>query len=241
MTPHVLRRPFFVIAHDVASPFVSEIHEIVECVRPVIDSGFMAAVVPRWHGGPKNESSTDFRRLVSCFDECLLHGWTHQSRSWLSPVSLLTNRADEFRGLDRTSIEHRLEMAQNDFRDFFGYCAEGLVPPAWQLPTPSFGLRQFRYVMRFRVIEDCRDVNQRQRIATWSWDWGRVRWPAFTGEFIAKYLEKIEPTAIPCVVIHPQDVKRGYMPRIRALIERLIEDGFTPTTVSQIMDGRQGR
>ena len=65
-------------------------------------------------------------------------------------------------------------LAQRDFIRLAGHPAMGFVSPAWQLPIPSTELESFRFVMRFRALESCKDPEQVQRLATWSWDCVRL-------------------------------------------------------------------
>ena len=67
----------------------------------------------------------------------------------------------------------------------------------------------------------------RLRLATWSWDCGVIGLAGYAGEILgtALYLRK---NAIPCIVLHPNDVPRGFLPRILSRIRNFLDSGFNP-------------
>ncbi len=228
-------RPMLVVIHDFSPVFLRELSTIVETLMPIVGQQLSAAVVPRWRGNLVGNSDEGYRQLLNFVQERLLHGWTHQSRDSLRPVSLLTGRADEFRGLDAAIILQRIEAAQAEFTVLTGEVAQGLLPPAWQLPIRSTELSSLRFVMRFRRLECCRDSNRDRSLVTWSWDWGRLGWLSRGGELIGSLLSWRDPTAIPCIAIHPADVSRGCLPHAVRVIHQLLDSGYEPTTATQLM------
>ncbi len=238
MTPP--RRPMLVVVHDFTPVFARELKSIIETLHPILGNQFSVAIVPRWHGassprGGNQHDARGFRELLALAEERLLHGWTHQSQSRLRPISLLTGRADEFRGLASPIILDRLRTAQAEFEELTGEPAQGLVPPAWQLPVFSNDLAAFRFVMRFRKLECCRLPNHVFPLVTCSWDWGRLGWLSRGGECIGSLLRYHDRNAIPCIAIHPADQRRGLVPHAVKLIRQLIEIGHTPTTATQVI------
>ena len=229
-----------VVIHDFAPVFLRELNIIVEALQPALGSRMSVAVVPRWHGVP-NPTATSrfanggFRDLMASVEERLLHGWTHQSQHRFRPVSLLTGQADEFRGLAESVIQERLRTARAEFAELTGEQAHGLVPPAWQLPIRSTELASFRFVMRFRSLECCQDPHRVRSLVTWSWDWGRLGWLSRGGELIGGVLRRCDSAAIPCIALHPADVRRGDLPRAVRRIRQLIDSGHEPTTATRLM------
>ncbi len=285
-------RPMLVVVHDCAPVFVRELSTIVTALLPVVGQHISVAVVPCWRGCSSGNGDAGYRELLGLARERLLHGWTHQSRDSWRPVSLLTGRADEFRGLDATTIRERIRFAQAEFTELTGEAAQGLLPPAWQLPIrstelgtgsrllsdfracslPSAGrvreggrvanrlddpppspalpaegreesgklfrtesLTPLRFVMRFRRLECCRDPQRVLPLVTWSWDWGRLGWLARGGELFGSLLSHRDPSAIPCVALHPADVRRGCVPHAVRIIRQLIDSGHEPTTATELM------
>lgn len=228
-------RPMLVAIHDIAPVFLRELSEIVERLYPHIGRQMSAAVVPCWRGSSEGNSSDEYRSLLGLFAERLLHGWTHQSHFPYHPMSVLTGASDEMRGLDRQTIIKRIEAGQAAFTQLTDLPASGFVPPAWQLPIQSTELKSFRFVVRYGTIESCQDPRRMRRLATWSWDWGRLGWLSRGGEMLGKIQSLRYPTAIPCVVIHPIDLRRGYLPHAEQLIRKLLDCGCVPTTATQLM------
>ena len=228
-------RLMLVVIHDFTPVFLRELSEIVERLYPLIGRQMSAAVVPCWHGSSQGNSSDGYRKLLNAVEERLLHGWTHQSRCSYHPISLLTDRADEMRGLDRQTIIHRIEAGQAAFTELTNQPALGFVPPAWQLPMKSMELASLQFVMRFGAIESCQNPGRVRRLATWSWDWGRLGWLSQGGELLGSIQSLREPDAIPCVVVHPVDLRRGYLYREERLIQKLLNCGYVPTTATRLM------
>ena len=224
-----------VVIHDFSPVFLRELNEIVDRLYPLIGRKMSAAVVPSWRGSSQGNSSHGYRRLLNIVEERLLHGWTHQSHFPYHPISLLTGRADEMRGLDCQTIIQRIDAGQAVFTELTNQPALGFVPPAWQLPIRSVDLTSLQFVMRFGAIESCQNPGRVLRLATWSWDWGRLRWLSRGGALLGNVQQLVNPAAIPCIVIHPADVRRGYLRRAVQLIQTLQERGYVPTTATQLM------
>ena len=231
--------PMLVAIHDFSPVFLRELNEIIERLYPLIRRQVSAAVVPCWHGSTKGNSSNDYRSLLDLVEERLLHGWTHQSQFPYHPISLLTGRADEMRGLDRQTIVQRIEAGQAAFTELTNQPALGFVPPAWQLPICSTDLASLRFVVRYGTIESCHKPGRVLRLATWSWDWGRLGWLSRGGEILGQIQSLCHPAAVPCVVIHPIDLRRGYLPQAEQLIRQFLDRGYVPTTATQLMSERE--
>lgn len=228
-----------VVIHDVSSVFLSELDYIVGKLEPLLGRRISAAIVPRWHGTGGCQSNAGYCDLLMKFSEKLLHGWTHQSEGRLRPLSLLTDSADEFWGLDETAILNRLELAQADFQELTGQYAEGFLPPAWQLPISASRLPLLKFVMRFGCLEPCRRDFIIRPLATSSWDWGQIGWLGYPGEWLGSILRRSRRSAIPCIAIHPIDVRRGYFAHAVGLIESLLRIGYRAATASELMSAQE--
>jgi hypothetical protein len=71
-------------------------------------------------------------------------------------------------------------------------------------------------------------------LSTWSWDWGIVSHLGLVGECFGNGAFRLRPAALPCVVIHPIDVDRGYLPRIVRIIDGLRRQGRRPVTFARL-------
>jgi predicted deacetylase len=227
-----------VVVHDFSSVFLSELTHITQMLEPLVGRQMSAAIVPRWHGSSGCLSNATYRDLLKNYSGHLLHGWTHQSASRLRPVSLLTGSADEFRGLDETAILKRLEHARADFRELTGDSAVGFLPPAWQLPMHSHRLPALEFVMRFGRLESCLHPERTRPLATSSWDWGRLGWLGYGGEWVGNLLRQTRKGAVPCIAIHPIDVARGFFARALEIIQTLSRLGFRPALPAELMQSR---
>lgn len=238
---HSTKPCMLVVVHDFSSVFLSELRYISEKLEPILGRQMSAAVVPRWYGNGGCTSNATYRDLLMRFSEQLLHGWTHQSAGRMRPLSLLTGASDEFSGLDEATILERLEFAQADFRELTGKNAEGFLPPAWQLPISASRLSSLKFVMRFRCLESCQDYSRTQPLATSSWDWGRLGWLGYPGEWMGHLPRRTNKAAIPCIAIHPIDVRRGYFARAVRLIEALARSGHRAVTATELMRVRENK
>jgi hypothetical protein len=113
----------------------------------------------------------------------------------------------------------------------------GFVAPAWQ-PGPvtpallnSCGLD---YALGFWSL-DC--AGTRLPLAVWSWDCGNIAALGLAGEALGWLRRALRPDAVPCVVLHPRDVTRGYLARALNLIRRLQTAGLRPVLPATFLSG----
>ncbi|MEZ6061030.1 MAG: hypothetical protein R3C19_11760 [Planctomycetaceae bacterium] len=224
-----------VVFHDVAPVFEGELARAIAAVRRIVGSRFSCAAVPRWHGERPGQGIARMLEIAGECDEWLVHGLTHRREHSPGLVSRLTNRSDEFGGLTLAEIQQHIDAAKDELETVCGSKVHGLVPPAWQLPVAAVQLQRLSYVMGFRRLESCRDGAIDRRLATWSYDWGWLKSAAWAGHAMGVAAWKLTSDAIPCVVIHPADVARGWLPFILKQIERLLDSGCRPTTPGALM------
>jgi peptidoglycan/xylan/chitin deacetylase (PgdA/CDA1 family) len=187
-----------------------------------------AAVVPHWHGRPVDEpAQACFQRWSAGFGEILLHGWTHCRERRPGLISWLTDRADEFNGLSHEEAADRIRRGVAGLEQIVQKPVRGFVPPAWQLPAcVNWRACEIDYVVRFTRIE--RRLGPPLPLATWSWDWGRFGRLGTLGAWCGGRLAHALRRAIPVIVLHPADVRRGFVPAALSVIRRLRQQGRTP-------------
>lgn len=229
-------RRFAVVVHDVAPAFLPQIVKIVEALTPRVGRQLAGAVVPCWHGRPIAGPGGGFGRLVTgAFGEVLQHGYTHrQDRPGV--LSLFTDRSDELVGLGRDEVLRRLGLGRELLRRTMGVAPAGFVPPAWQVGRATLAELArcgFRYVATFGAIKAA--SGPMIPLATWSWDWGVVGPLGRVGQRFGEVYWRLRPTALPCVVVHPADVDRGYLPRVLAVVDRLLGRGRAPALLSEFL------
>jgi Uncharacterized protein conserved in bacteria (DUF2334) len=229
-------RRFAVVVHDVAPVFLPQLSTIVEALAPRIGRQLAGAVVPCWHGRPIEGPRGGFGRFVTgAFGEVLQHGYTHrQDRPGV--LSLLTGRSDELVGLPRDEIRRRLGLGRELLRQALGVAPAGFVPPAWQIgraTAAELGGCGFRYLATFGAIRAA--SGPAIPLATWSWDWGVLGSLGRVGQRFGDIYSRLRPTALPCVVVHPADVNRGYLSRVLAVIDRLLGRSWTPGLLSEFL------
>ena len=229
-------RRFAVVVHDVAPAFLPQLARIAEALAPRIGRQLAGAVVPCWHGRQIEGPGGGFGRFVTwAFGEVLQHGYTHwQDRPGL--LSLFTGRSDELAGLCREDVRCRLGLGRALLRRALGVSPAGFVPPAWQVgraTAAELGACGFRYVATFGAIRAASGPTI--RLATWSWDWGVLGPLGRVGQRFGDVYWRLRPATLPCVVVHPADVDRGYLPRVLEVVDRLLERGRTPALLSELL------
>ena len=173
--------------------------------------------------------------MAGAFGEVLQHGYTHrQDRPGF--LSLFTGRSDEFVGLPREEVRRRLGRGRELLRRALGVKPAGFVPPAWQVgwaTAEELGGCGFRYLATFGAIRAASGPTI--PLATWSWDWGVLGPLGRVGQRFGDVSWRIRPAALPCVVVHPADVDRGYLPRVLEVVDRLLGRGRTPGLLSEFL------
>jgi Uncharacterized protein conserved in bacteria (DUF2334) len=232
-----LSRSFAVIVHDVAPIFLRQLVTITEALASRVGDKVSAAVVPCWHGVPlvRGEADIELLGLVErAFGEILQHGYTHrQDRFGL--LSFFSGRSNELSGLTAATTRTRLEGGRALLRGLLSSPIAGFVPPAWQTgfaTTDELSRCGFEYLVTFDAI---RFVGMTPiPLVTWSWDWGIIAPLGRVGEWLGDRDFTLRPDALPCVVVHPIDVDRGYLPRCLRVIDRLGQRGRTPVLFSEL-------
>lgn len=223
--------------HDVAPPFAAAIHTILSQLQPLLHEQISAAVVPCWHGDSLAQAEAGFQQQLTRFGEHLLHGYDHHRLNATGWVSWLTNHADEFKALSRHEIEERLSQGQQIFKEVLGVGAEGFVPPAWQWGhvTPALLSRcGLRFGVGFRAIYGVE--GKFWPLSTWSWDAGRIVSLGWVAYWVGFLQWALRPRATPCLVFHPSDEKRGFLPLGVRLVRSFLNRGYRPLLVRNMVD-----
>jgi predicted deacetylase len=230
-------RSFAVVIHDVAPIFLRQLVTISQALAPRVGNKVSAAVVPCWHGVPlgRGEGGTEFLRLIEgAYGEILQHGYTHRQERF-GLLSFFSGRSNELSGLTARQTRARLEDGRALLRRFVSAPVAGFVAPAWQTgfaTTDELSRCGFEYLVTFDAI---RFVSMTPiPLATWSWDWGVVGALGRIGEWFGDFSSALRPDSLPCVVVHPIDVDRGYLPRCLRVIEWLQRRGRTPVLFSEL-------
>jgi Uncharacterized protein conserved in bacteria (DUF2334) len=229
-------RRFAVVVHDVSPAFLPQLATIAAALTPRVGRQMAAAVVPCWHGRPIEGQGGGFSRFVTgAFGEVLQHGYTHrQDRPGV--LSLFTGRSDELVGLPRDEVRRRLGLGRELLGHALGVAPAGFVPPAWQVgraTAEELGRCGFRYLATFGAIRAA--SGPKIPLATWSWDWGVLGPLGPVGQRFGDVYWRLRPATLPCVVVHPADVERGYLPRVLQVVDRLLRQGRTPGLVSELL------
>jgi hypothetical protein len=229
---------FAIVVHDVAPGFERHVERIASALGAALTARASVAVVPCWHGRAWSRADAPLvRRVNEGFGDLLQHGCTHsQARPGL--VSWLTCGANEHHGLSRDEIRRRVGRGRAILRRVFGRDVSGFVAPAWvagRATLDDLACAGMAGVAGFWSIQGANF--EPIPLATWSWDWGRFRSLGRAGQCAADLIHRLWPAALPCVVIHPADVDRGFLWNVRRVIDRLEGEGRRPVLISELVGG----
>lgn len=234
-----MRRPFLVCIHDASPAFARETRTLVRYLSPLVGRRMSFGVVPDWHGEWPLPAHRDYCGLVrESADELLLHGLVHRRTRGRGPATLLTGGADEMNGLDAEETRRTLERGQRVFADAFGAPARGFLPPAWQrghVRPGSGAAAGIEHVLGFFSADAA--GGRSVPLATWTWHCGRWAWLGHVGHGAGR-LARALGRGVPSLAIHPLDVAHGFWPRILRLTRELVDAGYEPTTVADLLDAR---
>jgi hypothetical protein len=236
---HLPHRTFLVVVHDVAPLFLGALRTITRELRRLVNGAIAGAVVPHWHGAAFPDWRPRFAEYVrASFGEVLLHGHTHHAPQSNGLVGLLTDGADEFGALTPVEASQRLRLGRALLVENLGVPVRGFVAPAWQPgPVSPSVLRDCALDYRLGFWGLWPVHSAALPLAVWSWDCGRAAAAGLAGEALGRARLSLRPAAIPCVVLHPRDVARGYLVRALRLIERFLGAGWRPVLPATCLPG----
>lgn len=228
-------RHFCVVVHDVAPRWRPEVDQILVRLRPLVGQCVGGAIVPSWHGRhPCEADALQFRNWSMHFGEYLLHGWTHQRDCRPGIVSWLTGQSDEFAGLTAEESQQRVEQGQALVTAILGNRLRGFVAPAWQLPGGIAAIQSAGIEYCLGYFQLSRAAAAPIRLTTWSWDWGWLPVAGYVGAFLGELRRAWQKSALPVVVLHPMDVRRGHINAACRVIQRLIDQGWNPALPCEV-------
>jgi len=229
-----------IVVHDVAPPFRRALETIALTLAPLAGGCLTAAVVPCWHERMPSAGDREFCGFVrATFGEVLLHGYTHLTGRRADPLAWLTGSANEFSGLSREESARRLAAGQALMAEHYGAPAQGFVPPAWQRGPIDRHLLLgcgLAYCAGFSRVEPVRGLAL--PLATWSWDQGVIAPLGALGEYAGRAASALLRGAVACVVVHPADVARGYLPLAVRRVHALLAAGRRPALFADLLAGR---
>jgi Uncharacterized protein conserved in bacteria (DUF2334) len=248
-------RRFHCCIHDATPAYAPETQVMLRDLAPLLGRRLSFGVVPDWHGKWPLAAHPDYCRLVrEGAEELLLHGYFHQRHRGRGPVSVLTDRSDEMNGLNPEETRRTIERGQRVFIEAFGATARGFLAPGWQpghvhayaqgvgdiSPKLREGGRlgngdtlQLEYVLGLFSLES--RAGRKVPLATWAWDCGRWGWLGHIGHGMG-WLRQSLDRGIPVLAIHPRDLERGFWPTILRLTEELLESGYEPSTLAELLE-----
>lgn len=227
--------PFVVCVHDVHPGTLPEILRILDALRPLVGYAVAMAVTPKPDGlaWPTGTATDSLRRaLHESAGEVLLHGLTHRRRWSLDPLSWLIGRADELVGLPRAQVLARAREGLEVIRARVGREVRGAVPPGWRSGHLGelLGALGLSFLIGMGTLVTASGA--RRSLATWSWDAGPVAAAGWILEWAGSAMAR--GAATPVVVLHPADVKRGFLPRALHRIQLLLNDGRVPVSFESL-------
>lgn len=230
-------RRFLVCIHDATPAHARETRVMIRDLAPILGRRFSFAVVPNWYGEWPLAAHPEYCRMVQgASEELLLHGFFHRRQRGWGPITLLAEGSDEMNGLDPEETRRTLVRAQREFIEAFGEPARGFLAPGWQLGHVRQGSGNtmgLDHVLGFFSLES--SAGKKIPLATWTWDCGRWGSLGYLGHGIGWLLQSVD-RGVPTLAIHPRDLERGFWPRMVAIIEKLLDNGYQPSTVAGLLE-----
>jgi predicted deacetylase len=225
---------FHVSVHDVAPPYRKEVRAVCREVRALVGSSFSLAITPRWRGEALDPVRDRWVLDEAEGKEVLLHGLTHRAPGRSGPLGWLTGGMNELGRLPAPQALARLEEGRARLLAL-GLEPAGSVAPAWDhgaLEPADLAALGLRFsVDLFQVAT----ASRRVRLATRSWDTDRFGALSLLGETLGAAVERLAPTATPHVVLHPLDLRRGWLDRGLACVRAWLHRGRAPSTLAGIV------
>jgi len=213
--------------HDVAPVFAPQVAAFTRAMAPLVGSAMSAAVVPCWGGEPLAERDRPFLEKVRAdYANILLHGYEHFRPAGRGLVSAIADGKDEMNGLDPAETDRRLAAGQQILTRWLGRPACGFIAPTYRVghATPE-RLAQFgiHYTVGYRQVVT--SAGQRLPLSSWVWDVSPVRLFCRAGYRLGELQYRFRRRALPCVVLHPLDLERGFLPQIERTVQKLLRAG----------------
>jgi len=240
ISPVDFSRTFCVMLHDVAPLYEAHVAQFTETLSPLIGNVMSAAVVPCWGGQELTERDRPFlERVKREYANIQLHGFEHFRTNGSGWVSKIADGKDEMNGLDEAETDRRLEEGQKILTRWFGEPAKGFIAPTYNigLATPE---RLARFGMHYTVGygKVIASAGQQLPLSSWIWDVSPIRLLCRLGYRYGQLQYRFRRQALPCVVLHPLDLDRGFLPQIERTVKRLLRAGRQPILLESLGFGR---
>lgn len=229
-------RSFAVMLHDVAPIYASHVTTFTQAMAPLVGTAMSAAVVPCWAGVSLGEGDRPFLdRVRSEYANILLHGYEHFRPGRRGLRSKVADGKDEMNGLDPAETDRRLAAGQAILERWMGQPASGFIAPTYQIgfATPErlakFGIH---YTVGYGQVAT--STGHRLPLATWVWDVSPIRLLCRAGYRLGQLQYRFRKHALPCVVLHPLDLERGFLPQIVRTVQRLLSAGREPVLLESL-------
>lgn len=227
---------FCVMLHDVAPLYASHVATFTEAMAPLVGNVMSAAVVPCWAGVPLCDNDRPFLdRVRAEYANILLHGYEHFRPGRRGLRSKIADGKDEMNGLDPAETDRRLAAGQEILERWLGQPACGFIAPTYQIgfATPErlakFGIH---YTVGYGQVAT--SAGHRLPISTWVWDVSPIRLLCRAGYRLGQLQYRFRKQALPCVVLHPLDLERGFLPQIVRTVQRLVNVGRKPVLLESL-------
>ena len=228
--PLDVSRSFCVMLHDVAPIYASHVATFTEAMAPLIGTAMSAAVVPCWAGVPLGESDRPFLdRVRAEYGNIQLHGYEHFRPGRGGFRSKIADGKDEMNGLDAAETDRRLAAGQEILERWLGQKACGFIAPTYAVgrATPDrlakFGIH---YTVGYGSV--ITSTGESLPLASWVWDVSPIRLLCRAGYRLGQIQYRFRKRALPCVVLHPLDLERGFLPQIVKTVRQLLQAGRQP-------------
>jgi predicted deacetylase len=227
---------FCVMLHDVAPIYDTHVATFTKSLAPMVGNVMSAAVVPCWAGVALAEKDRPFlERVRNEYANIQLHGYEHFRPGRGGLVSRISDGKDEMNGLDPAETDRRLEAGQEILARWLGQPARGFIAPTYKIghATPDrlakFGIH---YTVGYRRVVT--STGRQLPLGTWVWDVSPIRLLCRAGYRLGELQYRFRKRALPCVVLHPLDLERGFLPQIERTVKKLLDAGRKPVLLESM-------
>jgi predicted deacetylase len=234
--PPDVSQSFCVMLHDVAPLYSSHVATFTKSLAPMVGNAMAAAVVPCWGGVPLGEKDRPFLdRVRAEYASIQLHGYEHFRPGRGGLVSKIADGKDEMNGLDPAETDRRLAAGQEILERWMGQPARGFIAPTYNIgfATPD-RLAKFGILYTVGYSHVTTTEGKRLRLSSWIWDVSPIRILCRAGYRWGEIQYRFRKNALPCVVLHPLDLERGFLPQIERTVQKLLNAGRQPVLLESL-------
>ena len=226
---------FLVCVHDVTPAFASEIDAILVALRPRLGRRIHLGVVPNWHGRfPLAGASAFAAALARGGGEVLLHGYQQRAAPGGGWASRVTGGADALTHPAPAEAIARIRRGCGEIAAALGP-PRGFIEPAWQIgAVPQDWLTASGLAYRIGCASLRFSSGVRRRLTTWNWDSSSREALHRLACWANRAHRWLGGGGLPCLAIHPADVRRGLLGESLCAIEALCDAGHRPALASEL-------